>query len=94
MVRIYAKPLFVTRVGETGAWQGAVMISTKQHGELANLGPGDFFGEMALLNDEPRSATVEATTNCSFLLMDRKTFTRLLGPLRQLLDAIADGRVR
>ncbi len=37
--------------------------------ELARLGPGDFFGEMALLNDKPRSATVQAVEDVEQLLV-------------------------
>lgn len=46
--------------------------------ELARMGPGDFFGEMALLNDKPRSATVRAQTSVRALKLERETFRRLL----------------
>lgn len=46
--------------------------------ELARLGPGDFFGEMALLNDRPRSATVRALTRVGALKLERDAFRRMI----------------
>jgi cAMP-dependent protein kinase regulator len=46
---------------------------------------GDFFGERALLKNEPRAANVLAKTDCSLVSMDRHSFKRLLGPLDHLL---------
>ena len=40
---------------------------------------GEFFGEMALLNHEPRAATVRATSNVTTLSLDRDMFKALLG---------------
>ncbi|PSC70618.1 cyclic nucleotide dependent kinase [Micractinium conductrix] len=46
----------------------------------------DFFGEGALLSDEPRAASVEAVTPLVCLTVDRATFTAVLGPLQQLMS--------
>lgn len=45
---------------------------------LSMLGPGDFFGEMSLLDDEPRSATVVATEPLDLVTIWRKDFLQIL----------------
>ena len=45
---------------------------------LSMLGPGDFFGEMSLLDNQPRSATVIATENLELLIIWRSDFLQLL----------------
>lgn len=45
---------------------------------LALLGPGDFFGELALLDEEPRSATAVAQEASQLLLLQRAQFIRFL----------------
>jgi len=47
--------------------------------------PGDYFGELALLKDEPRAANVFAKSDCKCISLDRKSFKRLLGPLNKIL---------
>jgi hypothetical protein len=46
---------------------------------LATMGPGDVFGEMALLLDEPRAASVEAIEPVTLLVLDRVTLDEGLG---------------
>jgi CRP/FNR family transcriptional regulator, cyclic AMP receptor protein len=41
---------------------------------IAQLGKGDFFGEMALVGDEPRMATVSATAPTRVAVMSRSAF--------------------
>ena len=60
---------------------GKVKISKKIRGvekTLATLEKGEFFGEMAILNDKPRSATAETIEDSDMLVIDRKTFETLL----------------
>jgi CRP-like cAMP-binding protein len=45
---------------------------------LSVLGPGDFFGEMALLDDEPRSATAIAIEECELLSLQRSDFESVI----------------
>ena len=46
--------------------------------ELTELGAGEFFGELALLDEEPRTANVEAVKNCEVWKMGREEFLNLL----------------
>ncbi len=41
---------------------------------IAELGPGDYFGEMALLTDTPRAASVVVTERCRVLVLSRGAF--------------------
>ena len=50
-------------------------------GAGSQLQPGDFFGEMSLLDGKPRSATIVATTDLRLLLVDRFHFWRPDGSL-------------
>ena len=45
---------------------------------IAIRGPGTFFGEMALLLDRPRNASIVATTPMTIDVIDRQDFKRLL----------------
>ena len=47
---------------------------------------GGFFGELALLKNEPRAASIIADTNCKCLYLDRMAFKRLLGLLENILQ--------
>jgi CRP-like cAMP-binding protein len=46
--------------------------------ELATLSVGDFFGEMALFDDEPRSASVSAIAEVEVLVLNRSKFHSLV----------------
>lgn len=46
---------------------------------LARLRDGDFFGEMALLGDQVRTATVEASTPSTLLRLSRRDVLQLAG---------------
>src|SRR3972149_4095732 len=53
-------------------------ITTLGNEALAILKPGDFFGEMALIDDSPRSASVISSTETTLLYITKKDFESLL----------------
>jgi cAMP-dependent protein kinase regulator len=68
--------LFFIESGEVACTKEGV------EGEVSRrLGAGDYVGERALLNSAPRAATVCAKKHTVCQVLDRATFTRVLGPL-------------
>ena len=53
--------------------EGSAVVK-KQGEEIAKLGPGDCFGEMALIDGEPRSASVELLEDSQLLAIHRRDF--------------------
>ena len=78
--------------------RGAFGIFAREDGgaerRLNTLGPGDHFGEMALLTDDTRSATVRADSDGEVLRLDRETFLRLLDDDPHVGRAIAAALAR
>ena len=57
---------------------GSAEISRKGK-PIDTAGPGDFFGEMALLADQPRNATVTTTSDVDALVVTARSFRDLIG---------------
>jgi cGMP-dependent protein kinase len=76
---------------------GTVSVLQDQGGspkELAQLTAGQFFGERALLKDEPANATIKAQGAVTCYICSRESFTSILGPLQDLIDAEVKRRER
>lgn len=57
--------------------EGSVRVSRNGR-KLSELGPGDWFGEIAILTYKPRTTTVTATSPLRLLVIDDRTFRRLV----------------
>ena len=83
-VRVEAGRVAV-REGEPGdslylVVSGTLAVTTNEGGspvEVGRLGPGDFFGEVSLLTEVPRTATVTAVTDAELLALGRATVADL-----------------
>jgi len=56
---------------------------------LTKLGPTCYFGELSLLRNDKRAASVRALTDVTVLSLGREEFDSLLGPLVELLQTQA-----
>jgi CRP-like cAMP-binding protein len=65
----FGDEFFMIEAGTAEVTRGGDMI--------AELGPGDFFGEMALLEEDRRTATVTAKTPMTLIVMTRSNFRSL-----------------
>jgi CRP/FNR family transcriptional regulator, cyclic AMP receptor protein len=65
--------------------------------KIASYGPGDFFGEMALIDQGPRSATITADSPMKLYVLDSRSFSTLIdrhpAVARKILRGLA-GRLR
>jgi len=82
--KLYADGEVIVRQGEAGncmyVIQGGQVEVLLRKGDsdvcVAVLGEGDFFGEMALFDQEVRSATVRARGEVRLLTLEKKSFLR------------------
>jgi CRP/FNR family transcriptional regulator, cyclic AMP receptor protein len=82
----------LTRQGKPGQEafiivEGEAKVAMKGR-RSAKLGPGEFFGELALLDRGPRSATVTAETDMVLLVVDSRGFSALLDDVPSVRRAV------
>lgn len=96
--RTYSRGVAIVRQGEEGLGFYLVLNGTadvlRSGQPLATLLPGQFFGETALLEAQPRTADVRATSEVDCLILDRQSFWEVLGvdpdTDRRKFEAIVD----
>ncbi|HTB11280.1 MAG TPA: ATP-binding cassette domain-containing protein [Bryobacteraceae bacterium] len=74
--------------------RGTVEV-VKGSARVAVLQDGDYFGEIALLSDQPRNATVRSLTPCVFLILQRDHFRAMVSrsaPLRERIETVMKRR--
>ncbi|VXB10377.1 MFS transporter [Aeromicrobium sp. 9AM] len=77
---------FVIASGAVEVTQGGRLLRTE--------GPGEFFGEIGLLRDVPRTATVTAAADCEFLVVERADFLAAVSQLGEAMNGLEDIVVR
>ena len=78
----------------TGAVKIVLPSAEGEEAIIATLRPGDFFGELALLDGAPRSATATALEATETLVLPRPSFLELLEEENGLRDALLAALVR
>ncbi len=62
--------------------------------KVGTLGPGDYFGELALLDPAPRSATATGTTDVRVAVLGARMFRTLLRELPSMSERLLSGLAR
>ena len=94
---VVAAGAWLVREGEPGdafyVIESGRLEVTQQDSVLRELGPGGWFGELALLHDVPRTASVRALTDVSVMALERDPFLAAVTGVPRSIDAAhADAR--
>ena len=89
---IYSAGTRIVQEGEQGdrlylIVDGEVLIHQGET-NLSTLKPRDYFGEMSIIDGEPRSASATALSDCLTLCIDQKDFNELLATRREVALAV------
>lgn len=71
---------------EEGTAEALKLSSSGQQQVVYKYNSHDYFGELSLLRDEPRAASIRATSALKVAHIDRLAFKRLFGPLENILE--------
>jgi putative peptide zinc metalloprotease protein len=75
---------FIIEAGELRVFQ-----QTNGHSvDLNRLSPGDYFGEIALIQQRPRTASVEALTDATLFSLEAQAFTRMLAESQRVKQSL------
>lgn len=74
---------FIIEDGEAIATK--VFNEGEEEKKVYSYSKSGYFGELALIKNEPRAANIIAETDCEILSLDRRSFKRLLGPIENIL---------
>jgi cAMP-dependent protein kinase regulator len=61
------------------------LIAEKQGKKVFEFNEGEYFGEIALVRDMPRQASVKCMTDCRLVSIERDAFKRMFGPIEEIL---------
>ena len=61
------------------------LIAQKENKRVFQFGEGDYFGEIALVRDMPRQASVKCVSDCRVVSIERDAFKRMFGPIEEML---------
>jgi hypothetical protein len=64
------------------------VIDSTRDRVVATLGPGDYFGEMALLGDQARNATVKTLSDCELAVLGKQNFLQMVSLLPTTREAV------
>lgn len=73
---------------------GGKATVTRKGKKIATLGPGDYFGELALLDRAPRNATVTATTDVEVVVLTQRDFSTVLQDVPAIASKLLAGMAR
>jgi len=97
--QLFARGESICKQGDPGSTfyiikSGTIAVKVKGsdgvEAEVAQLKPGNYFGEMSLLTGDPRTSTCVAVEDCELLCLDRDTFGVLLAENPPVAQAMSD----
>ena len=91
--------LYIVGTGRVVSW---IRLADGTAHQVGDFGPGNFFGEMAIIEKAPRSATCQATEPSTVFVLKAADFYRLMDEqagiaikiMNRMLDATADRSIR
>lgn len=88
----------IIKEGRTGFEFFAIVAGdaevTRRGKAIGQLGPGDFFGELALLDNTPRNATITAITPVKMIVLTRAEFNAALAEAPAMTRKLMTGMAR